>query len=86
MNTWRRIAALFGRLVGLRTQDSEVSVTVEGKWRGWFDPVRLTLTLLVIAMALTMAICVACSNVEDRLFNDEGTAGLTTDGPYQCCS
>ena len=82
MEPLRRVAALLGRLIGLRTHESEVSVTVEGKWKGWFDPVRLTLTALVVAMALTMAICVACSNVEDRLFNDEGTPDLVTEGPY----
>lgn len=85
MNAWRNVAALLGRLIGLRTQKSEVSVTVEGKWKGWFDPVRLTLTALVVAMALTMAICVACGNIEDRIFNDEGTRDPVTEGPYQCC-
>ncbi len=81
MEPLRRLGTLVGRLIGLRTQESEVSVTVEGKWKGWFDPVRLglaTVAIVLVAVLFASAIGV-CSALS---FNDEGTPDSLTEGPY----
>ncbi len=77
MEPLRRLAALLGRLIGLRTQESEVSVTVEGKWKGWFDPVRLGLFALLVALVVLLGFCAGCST----LLDDEGTPDPLTEGP-----
>ncbi len=84
MEPLRKIATLLGRLVGLRTQESEVSLTVEGKWKGWFDPVRLVLATVAVALLVALfaggiGVCAALTT------NDEGTPDLLTEGPYVCC-
>ncbi len=79
MEPLRRVAALLGRLIGLRTQESEITVTGQGKWTGWFDPVRLTLAALVVALSVFIGFCTALN------LDDEGTPDPVTEGPYQCC-
>ncbi len=85
MESLRRIAALLGRLIGLRTQESEVTVTVEGKWKGWFDPVRLSLFGIIVALVVLMGFCAGCSTLLDDLRDEQGTRDLVTEGPYECC-
>ncbi len=59
--TARLLAALavLGNIVGLRSTSSDVTVTVEGRWSGRFDPVRLSLTILVLIMLATASVCTA---------------------------
>ena len=70
----RRLLATVGGLVGLRSTESDVTVTVEGKWAGRFDPVRLSLAILVVGMVIVVALCTAFTW-------DAGD--LVREGPYQ---
>ncbi len=49
--------AAVGNIVGLRSTESDVIFTVEGRWSGKFDPIRLSLSLMVAGMAVLIGIC-----------------------------
>jgi hypothetical protein len=53
------ILAAFGTTIGLRTTESDVTLTVEGRWSGKFDPVRLGTTILVVIALIVVAIVLA---------------------------
>jgi hypothetical protein len=53
--------AVLGNIVGLRSTESDVTITVEGRWSGRFDPVRLGLTALMILAVMYAGLCTAFS-------------------------
>ncbi len=73
-----RALAVLGDLIGLRSTESDVTVTVEGKWTGRFDPVRLALTILLVLALLFGGLCTVFT-----LGDDGSTVGAPTLNPYQ---
>lgn len=53
------LLAAVGNIIGLRSTESDVTLTVEGRWSGRFDPVRLGLTVLVVIMVAAASVCTA---------------------------
>ncbi len=71
---WGRL----GGLIGLRSTESDVTVTVEGKWAGRFDPIRLALTVLLVLALLFGGLCTVFT-----LGDDGSMAGTPSLNPYQ---
>ena len=73
-----RALAVLGDLIGLRSTESDVTVTVEGKWAGRFDPIRLALVILLVLALLFGGLCTVFT-----LGDDGSIAGPPTLDPYQ---
>ncbi len=73
-----RALAVLGDLIGLRSTESDVTVTVEGKWAGRFDPIRLVLTMLLVLALLFGGMCTLFT-----LGDDGRIVGTPTLDPYQ---